>query len=391
MPFYANDAFTHATGLFLGTLIGFGFGFILERAGFGRARNLVAQFFLNDMRVLKVMFSAIVTALLGLTVLGGFGVVDLAKVTVPETFIGPHIVGGLLLGAGFIISGYCPGTGVVAAASGNLDGLFSLVGVIVGSMIFGFAYDPLEKFYLSGAMGSITLHQFFGIPMSVVTIGVVVMAVGAFIGAEKVEEIVNGKAGTPLPDGSVAIRNKVFAGFGVAGLLGLALLPLAKPTAVAAVRAPGQIEPLELARLLFASPGDLYILDLRKPGGKGTIPGAQALPADDPAAAFAAELPPTRRLVVFGSGSQAPELPPGVARFPGEVLVLKGGYEAFEQSVLTAPAAPENPAPALVAEFRLKNAYYSHFSGAAAAPAPVSAPRPVPAPVRAASKKGGGC
>ena len=34
--------------------------FLLERAGFGRADKLAAQFYLRDLTVFKVMFSAIV-------------------------------------------------------------------------------------------------------------------------------------------------------------------------------------------------------------------------------------------------------------------------------------------------------------------------------------------
>ena len=66
LPLYPHDAFGFPTGLLVGTLVGFAFGFVLERAGFGNAKNLAAQFYLTDTRVLKVMFSAIATACAGL-------------------------------------------------------------------------------------------------------------------------------------------------------------------------------------------------------------------------------------------------------------------------------------------------------------------------------------
>ena len=66
LPLYPNDVFGFPTGLLLGTLVGFAFGFVLERAGFGNAKNLAAQFYLTDTRVLKVMFSAIATACAGI-------------------------------------------------------------------------------------------------------------------------------------------------------------------------------------------------------------------------------------------------------------------------------------------------------------------------------------
>ena len=57
--------------------VGFGFGFVLERAGFGNARKLLGQFYGNEMVMLKVMFTAIVTAVLGTVVLAGVGLLDL--------------------------------------------------------------------------------------------------------------------------------------------------------------------------------------------------------------------------------------------------------------------------------------------------------------------------
>src|SRR5512134_3426669 len=90
-------------------VIGFFFGFVLERAGFGNARNLAAQFYLHDMRVLKVMFTAIVTAMLLIFLASAVGLVDFARVWVPPTYFWPGVLGGFVLGVGFIIGGYCPG------------------------------------------------------------------------------------------------------------------------------------------------------------------------------------------------------------------------------------------------------------------------------------------
>ncbi|HEX2757370.1 MAG TPA: YeeE/YedE thiosulfate transporter family protein, partial [Thermoanaerobaculia bacterium] len=198
-PLYPHGLFGNYAGLLVGTLVGIAFGFVLERAGFGRARNLAAQFYLTDLRVLKVMFSAIVTALVGMTLLSGIGVLDLTQITVPETFLWPQLVGGLLLGAGFIVSGYCPGTGVVAIASGNLDGIAAIGGIMLGSLSFGFGYGPLEGFYKSGAMGVVRIDTLLGVPAAVVSAAVVAMAVGAFLGGEKLEAIFAPRAGALVP------------------------------------------------------------------------------------------------------------------------------------------------------------------------------------------------
>ena len=57
-PLFGHDLFGGYTGYVVGTLVGIAFGFTLERGGFGSARILTAQFYLTNMRVLKVMFSA---------------------------------------------------------------------------------------------------------------------------------------------------------------------------------------------------------------------------------------------------------------------------------------------------------------------------------------------
>jgi uncharacterized membrane protein YedE/YeeE len=143
-------------GLVAAVIIGFGFGFVLERAGFGRSTKLAAQFYGHDMTVFKVMFGAIVTASLGLVIASGLGAIDLralAEGAASATYIGPMIVGGLLLGAGFIISGYCPGTSLVASASGNVDGMVALFGIVVGSVLYGEIYPLIEGFHSSGDQG----------------------------------------------------------------------------------------------------------------------------------------------------------------------------------------------------------------------------------------------
>ena len=100
-------------------LFGIAFGWFLERGGMGNARKLAGQFYFTDLSVLKLMFSAIVTAMLGLFWLSWAGLLDLSRVYVPETFIAPQLVGGLVFGVGFAIGGLCPGTSCVAAATGR--------------------------------------------------------------------------------------------------------------------------------------------------------------------------------------------------------------------------------------------------------------------------------
>lgn len=187
-PLYQYGMFGDETSLVLAFLIGIGFGFFLERAGFGSARKLVSQFYLNDLAVFKVMFTAIVTAMLGVTYLAWIGWLDLSLVYLVPTFLLPQVVGGLILGVGFVIGGYCPGTSVAATATGRLDGLLYVLGIFAGMIAFAEMFPLLKGFYLSGAGTEMTLPGTFGLPYGVVVFAVVLMAVGGFYGAGLLEK-----------------------------------------------------------------------------------------------------------------------------------------------------------------------------------------------------------
>ncbi len=187
-PFFKFGAFGDETSLVVAFILGIGFGFFLERAGFGSARKLVSQFYLNDLTVLKVMFTAIVTAMLGVTYLSWFGMLDLSQVYLVPTYLVPQIAGGLILGFGFVIGGYCPGTGVAATATGKIDGLMYLMGVIGGTWLFAEAYPLVKSIHVATPLGQTTIPGFFNLPRGLVVFFVVLMAVGAFAGAGWVEK-----------------------------------------------------------------------------------------------------------------------------------------------------------------------------------------------------------
>jgi hypothetical protein len=186
-PFYKYGAFGDETSLVIAFVIGIGFGFFLERAGFGSARKLVSQFYLNDLAVFKVMFTAIVTAMLGVTYLSWMGVLDLSLVYLTPTYLWPQIVGGLILGVGFVVGGYCPGTSVASMATGRLDGLAFALGLPAGTLLFAEVFPALRGFYDSGAFGVRTLPDTLSLPYGVVVFGVVLMALGGFYGASLLE------------------------------------------------------------------------------------------------------------------------------------------------------------------------------------------------------------
>jgi hypothetical protein len=224
-PFESLTDERRALGLAFAVLIGIAFGFVLERSGFGRAQKLVGQFYGTDMTVLKVMFTAIVTAMLGMVILSGAGLFDFgsAQFNYP-TWLWPMMVGGFVLGVGFITSGYCPGTSIVATASGKLDGAATVGGVILGGLLYAEVEPALGAFPTSGKLGTFTLPQLLHLPAPVVAALIVAMAVGAFLGAEKIQALVSGRA----PE-AISTRQRVFVTLGVLAVLALVTLALPAP------------------------------------------------------------------------------------------------------------------------------------------------------------------
>ena len=168
--------------------IGIAFGWTLERAGLGSARKLAGQFYLTDLTVFKVMFSAIVTAMLGAFWLARLGVLDLSRVYVPETWLLPQLIGGIIFGAGFVAAGLCPGTSCVSAATGRGDGLAVVAGMFSGVLATGLAFPRLQALYKSTSRGSLTLPDALHVPYGVVVCAIVAMALLGFRGAEWLEK-----------------------------------------------------------------------------------------------------------------------------------------------------------------------------------------------------------
>lgn len=253
---------------------GFAFGFVLERSGFGNARNLAAQFYLYDMRVLKVMFTAIVTAMLLIFAAAAIGVLDFGALEVPATYLGPAIVGGLLLGVGFILGGYCPGTSLVSMSTLKIDGAIFVLGVTFGLFLFGQTVPGFWNFWnFSGAHGRWTLNEVAGIDAGWAVLGVVAMAVGAFWFVERVEGFF--RRGKPQPP--VSRRTAWLRRLAVAGALGIAVVTLAigQPTTERKIAWQAQalgarlksreihLDPAEVLSMMRNNQIDLVLVDVR--------------------------------------------------------------------------------------------------------------------------------
>ena len=201
-PLFEFGRFGDGTSLVIAVLLGIAFGWFLERGGMGNARKLAGQFYFTDLSVLKLMFSAILTAMLGLFWLSWAGLLDLSRVYVPETFVAPQLMGGLMFGVGFAAGGLCPGTSCVAAATGRRDGFALIAGMLTGVLVFGEAFPALASFADSTARGAWTLPQALGLSYGTVVGIIVAVALGAFAGAERLERRVERPAHAGL-DGAV--------------------------------------------------------------------------------------------------------------------------------------------------------------------------------------------
>jgi len=156
MPFFDLSL---ASGLLCGLL----FGYILESAGFGSACKLTAQFRFSDWTVVKVMFTAIVVAAIGLYLLRAAELLALADLYVSPPYLGAAAIGGILIGAGFAVGGYCPGTAASAFGAGRVDGLVFMVGMVGGIALFAAGYDTFSTWVQWGAIATDRLPELLGV------------------------------------------------------------------------------------------------------------------------------------------------------------------------------------------------------------------------------------
>jgi hypothetical protein len=221
--FIAVSAANPWTYLLFG-VIGFAFGFTLEMSGFGDSRKLAAQFYFTELTVLKVMFTAIVTAMVLLFGAVSLGILNFSQVWVNPTYLWSGILGGLIMGVGFIIGGFCPTTSLASASTGKIDGMLFMLGGFVGAFLFGETETYFTNWYNNaGYYGRVTLDQVFNLPVGVVVLLVVLMALFMFWGAEQLERIFGKK------DLSKEPRLRI-AGAGALFVLALAVVFIGTPS-----------------------------------------------------------------------------------------------------------------------------------------------------------------
>ncbi|HLN21988.1 MAG TPA: YeeE/YedE thiosulfate transporter family protein [Bacteroidales bacterium] len=186
-PLSINEIISENTNLFLAFLIGIGFGFVLEQSGFSSSRKLAGVFYGYDMVVLKVFFTAAITAMLGLLFFSLFGWIDLELVYINPTYLTSAILGGIIMGAGFIMGGYCPGTSFCGASIGKIDAMVFIGGLFIGVFIFGVGYNLWDEVYLANFLGTPKVSESLGMSDGLFGLFLIVIALAMFRAAEWAE------------------------------------------------------------------------------------------------------------------------------------------------------------------------------------------------------------
>ena len=187
-PLIPQEVIGEGWNFFIAFAVGIGFGFILEQAGFSSSRKLAGVFYGYDSVVLKVFFTAAVTGMLGLLYFSLFGWIDLSMIWVNPTYLWSAIIGGIIMGAGFIIGGFCPGTSVCAAAIGKIDAMVFVGGIFLGIFAFGEFYPMIKSLYMAEYLGQIKLSKILGISQGTLTFFVIIAALIMFWIAEIAEK-----------------------------------------------------------------------------------------------------------------------------------------------------------------------------------------------------------
>jgi uncharacterized protein len=186
-PLAINEIISENTNLFLAFIIGIAFGFVLEASGFSSSRKLAGVFYGYDMVVLKVFFTGAITAMLGLLFFSLFGWVDLNLIYVNPTYLTSAITGGVIMGAGFIMGGYCPGTSFCGASIGKVDAMIFIVGLFIGVSLFGAGYDWIDNMYLANFLGAPKISETLGLTDGVFALILIIIALAMFWVAEWAE------------------------------------------------------------------------------------------------------------------------------------------------------------------------------------------------------------
>lgn len=165
---------TDFSALAIGLLTGIAFGAILLRAGASSFTLITNMLRLKDLTVMKFFFLAIGVGSVGIYLVDAGGT---AHIGIAPFYLLGIVVGGVIFGVGWAISGYCPGTVLVAMAQGKIDALVSVLGGLAGAVTLAFTWDYIEPVLVDPLnYGSKSIPELLGVrPL------IVALALGAIV------------------------------------------------------------------------------------------------------------------------------------------------------------------------------------------------------------------
>ncbi len=358
--------------------IGIAFGVILERTGLGDPRVIAGQLTGRDFTVVRVMFGAIVTAMLGVVWASTAGVVDAAAIALPPTDVPAQALGAVIFGGGFALAALCPGTACVAAASGRRDGLAAVGGLFAGTALTPVAWPVVRGVVADAPREGATLARDLGVPLGVVVVLLTIAAVLAMVAGRLMERrSLAHSAWRPTTPESVALA--LAAAFALADSRGLVTGTQADAIAQEIVAEADHVDALDLAQWIRDGTPGLRVLDLREHLDTSTylIPGAQPIALEDLDSLRVAH---GDRLVLYSDGGAHAAQAWVLLRVRGirDALVLKDGMAAWEDEVLSPmhPAVPDDTARARFAKARELALWFGGFPRLVPVDAPPGGTRP---------------
>jgi len=181
------DYLTPEWALFIALLIGIGFGFILEQAGFSSSRKLIGIFYGYDLLVVKMFLTAVVVGAIGLLLFNTMGWIDLNRVWVAPLYLSSTIVGSVLIGIGMALSGFCPGTSFSAASIGKIDAMVFIVGIFLGIAVFTFGYPLWGELHVANNLGQLKISETLNLSDGVFVLLFIIIAIVIYWIGEKIE------------------------------------------------------------------------------------------------------------------------------------------------------------------------------------------------------------
>lgn len=187
-PLIPNDIISHEWNFIVAILIGIAFGYILEASGFSSSRKLAGVFYGYDFVVLKVFFTAALVAIIGILYLDYLGYLDFSLLYIHPTYMWGAIVGGIIMGLGFVSGGFCPGTSLCGVAIGKIDAWVFVGGIYIGIFSFSELYTLFEPLYNGAFDGNVTLMDTFGVNPYWFVFGFTILAIVSFYVADLIRK-----------------------------------------------------------------------------------------------------------------------------------------------------------------------------------------------------------